>query len=739
MEARLANAVSQFDDLPRSPFSDRWRLCCGLDYCLNPSKAGKGVFCHYDSPEKVLGMSFQEHLARIRSRLDSVGKPSALQTSDTSLSLRDRCEDSWARCFANGMSPDEKPEVPQVEDSQLRRMQEEFGQQAFTFALSELNGLMTMVSAVGYSASLANAQGVIIAESVKPQQAFYCESDKLGTVWSEDVGGTNGIGTCIAEQRPVAVFRDDHFYFDLSSQACVAAPFYNPWGELQGVLNLTTCNPNVDVNAHHIVYNLATRSSVVLEERLFTEHFRDCVILQICDINTAAQIIAVDDNGTLRGASNSARKRLGIEARHIGKSKLWEIIDCPQSAISLECFRSLTRVRTLVRDESIDMVLLKWERGESQIAVTDNRPRPSRLQPKPRETSSSLARCAGQDSTMLQNVKLIRKVMNKNLPLLLLGETGVGKDTLAKAIHEESDRCRGPYVAFNCAAVPESLIDSELFGYTKGAFTGASKEGNQGRLLEADGGTLFLDEIGDMPLPLQTRLLRVLESGEVSPLGSGKAVKVNLQIIAATNQRLHEKVADGTFREDLFFRLAGMIVNIPPLREREDRAQLIETILESVVGTDDLPEMKPAAWKKLLDYSWPGNVRELKHVLHRASLFAEEGVIKPSDITLPFENRIKTISERLVVPVHKEPDMPHSRAGELENDSSPVVVNGNQLVSSHEFVNLDARQALANLEGQTIQAALSSHGNQIDRAAKALGMSKATLYRKIKRYGIRTA
>ncbi|MNC54301.1 Acetoin catabolism regulatory protein [compost metagenome] len=148
--------------------------------------------------------------------------------------------------------------------------------------------------------------------------------------------------------------------------------------------------------------------------------------------------------------------------------------------------------------------------------------------------------------------------------------------------------------------------------------------------------------------------------------------------------------------------------------------------------------MKPAAWKKLLDYSWPGNVRELRHVLYRASLFAEDGVIKPSDITLPFENRIKTISERLEVPAIKDASTFISPAGELEIESSVVAI-ASQACSAHEFVNLDARQALANLEGQTIQAALSSHGNQIDRAAKALGMSKATLYRKIKRYGIRAS
>ncbi|MEE4891781.1 sigma-54-dependent Fis family transcriptional regulator [Pseudomonas alliivorans] len=678
-------------------------------------------------------MSPQQHLSRIRSLLN-VELPHGETLGDSNFLLRDSCEESWRRCFDSGLSPDSKPEVPQIEGSLLTRMQDEFGQQAFSYALTELNGLMNMVSEVGYSASLANAQGVIIAESVKPQQAFYCESDKLGSVWSEAVGGTNGIGTCIVEQRPVAIFRDDHFYFDLSSQACVAAPFYNPFGELQGVLNLTTCNPSVDINAHHIVYNLATKSSVLLEERLFIEHFRDYAILQLCDSSRAAQVIAVDELGIVRGASHAARRRLGLSSTQVGRIRLWEVIDCPQSTISLECFKAPMRARTLLRDEQVDMVLLRANRQEALSPLTEARARTVRSNVRPKEVSSSLARCAGQDSTMQQNVKLIRKVMNKKLPILLLGETGVGKDTLAKAIHDESDRCKGPYVAFNCAAVPESLIDSELFGYSKGAFTGASKEGSQGRLLEADGGTLFLDEIGDMPLTLQTRLLRVLESGEVSPLGAGKAVQVNLQIIAATNQRLHEKVTDGSFREDLFFRLAGMIVNIPPLRERDDRGQLIETVLETVVGDDPTPTMKPAAWKKLLDYSWPGNVRELKHVLHRASLFAEEGVISASDITLPFENRIKSIAERLGTPPASSfalPPAPVVISGPSQNDadSSEIGVDA--------VLNLDARQALAELEGQTIQAAMAAHGNNVDKAARSLGMSKATLYRKIKRYGIR--
>ncbi|CAO3311348.1 MULTISPECIES: sigma-54-dependent Fis family transcriptional regulator [Pseudomonas] len=681
-------------------------------------------------------MSVQQHLTRIRSGANGIPQQGA---SASGYSLegfgRESCEQSWKRCLDKGLSPDQKAVVPSVDLAQVRQLQREFGEQAFELALGTLNGLMNLVSDVGYHASLANAQGVIIAESIKSAKAFYCESDRIGSIWHEDVGGTNGIGTCIAEQRPVAVFRDDHFYYDLASQACVAAPFYAPNGELQGVLNLTTCNPGIDLSAHHIVYKLAMQSSSKLELRLFRAHFGACSILQVSHVSVGGQVswIAVDENGVVQGATRGARQVLGLEAAHVGRRRLWEVIDCPQSALSLEIFRSVASVQALQRNERLEFLLV----GAPAVQVSQEDEQRSRVRARPaREVAGSLARCAGQDSRMQGNVRLIRKVLNKRLPLLLLGETGAGKDTLAKAIHQESERSRAPFVAFNCAAVPESLIDSELFGYSKGAFTGASKEGSQGRFQEADGGTLFLDEIGDMPLPLQTRLLRVLETGEVSPLGGGKAVRVDVQIIAATNQRLHEKVADGSFREDLFFRLAGMIIDIPALREREDKAQLIETVLEAVCEEGPVPFIKPSAWKKLLDYPWPGNVRELRHVLHRASLFAEGGEIRASDIVLPFESRVRPIGERIAAPafsaVPRNEDDEH--APRVSEDGASEGVDD---VLVH-VTGVNARTTLEHVEAKAIEQALAASNGNVDLACRALGMSKATLYRKIKRYGVRS-
>ena len=226
---------------------------------------------------------------------------------------------------------------------------------------------------------------------------------------------------------------------------------------------------------------------------------------------------------------------------------------------------------------------------------------------------------AALDPRIAESLRLAVRVKDRNLPVLIQGETGAGKEVFARQLHQASARRDKPFVALNCAAIPESLIESELFGYVGGAFTGAAAKGMRGLLQQADGGTLFLDEIGDMPLGLQTRLLRVLAEGEVAPLGAARRQAVDIQVICATHRDLAALVAAGGFREDLYFRLGGARFELPPLRERSDRLALIRRILDEETAHCGVRiELGEAALECLLGYRWPGNVRQLRHVLRYA-------------------------------------------------------------------------------------------------------------------------
>jgi transcriptional regulator of acetoin/glycerol metabolism len=285
-------------------------------------------------------------------------------------------------------------------------------------------------------------------------------------------------------------------------------------------------------------------------------------------------------------------------------------------------------------------------------------------------------------------VKRLRSIGDHNLPVLLHGETGVGKDVFARAIHAASNRARNNYVALNCAAMPESLIDAELFGYEAGAFTGARRDGSKGLIVQADGGTLFLDEIGDMPIALQTRLLRVLENREVWPLGALKPVPVDIRLISATHRDLGRMAEEGIFRADLYFRLRGMEVRLPALRERADRDDII-----SQIAREEAPKcrLSEEAWTLLSAYPYPGNMRQLRHVMRLAGCTAEDGVITDADLDLP------------------------------------------------PFGGRSAGSDLAAAERATIVEALRKHDGRVTEAARALKLSRATLYRKIKLLKIETA
>lgn len=250
--------------------------------------------------------------------------------------------------------------------------------------------------------------------------------------------------------------------------------------------------------------------------------------------------------------------------------------------------------------------------------------------------TQTLDELAGDDPTMARAVYLCRKISNSDLPLLILGETGVGKNSLARALHAEGRRSNKPFIAINCAAIPGSLLASELFGYAPGTFTDGAKNGYAGKIIACNGGTFFLDEIGDMPLDLQAYLLRVLEERSVHPLGSNGAVPVDVRFVSATHCDLPGLVASGRFRQDLYYRIRGVEITLPALRMRRDLGDIIDRIAAvEAKNQDKAMTLCPQTRDVLCKYPWPGNFRELRNVLRLAISFCEDEHVTVADMPSP--------------------------------------------------------------------------------------------------------
>lgn len=308
----------------------------------------------------------------------------------------------------------------------------------------------------------------------------------------------------------------------------------------------------------------------------------------------------------------------------------------------------------------------------------------------------SIEHIFGKSAEMVRSKRIVRKVSRSRNNILLIGESGTGKELFARAIHNES-RPDGLFVAINCSSIPKGLIESELFGYEGGSFTGAERKGRLGKFELADGGTLFLDEIGDMPLELQPVLLRILEDQQVTRVGGNKTIPVNVRVIAATNQNLAESIKNKEFREDLYFRLAVFKIYIPPLRLREsDILDLARQFIDNECRELSIPllEMDPYASRIIRHYHWPGNVRQLKNAMYYAVNMAEDGMIKISDL--------------------------------------PDEITGDMYFSNPNSV----PRSIIKLEREEIEKAMLYTQNNVRRAAELLEMSRSTLYRKLKDYEI---
>jgi two-component system response regulator HydG len=321
------------------------------------------------------------------------------------------------------------------------------------------------------------------------------------------------------------------------------------------------------------------------------------------------------------------------------------------------------------------------------------------LQEQLLESSASFEGIIGTSRIMQQVVQTARQVASSDIPVLIMGESGTGKELIARAIHNNSRRRKQRLVALNCAGLSESILEDELFGHVRGAFTGANTE-REGRFEHADGGTLFMDEIGDMPAAMQAKLLRVLENGEVVRVGSNEPIRVDVRLISATNRKLEEMVAENHFRQDLYFRIQGITILLPPLRERrEDIPLLVHFFIQAAAEkyNKTIDGIDPDAQQVLMSYSWPGNVRQLRNAIDTM-------------VVLSNSNRLTVQS--------------------LPPDIRPV---GGDAVGGLDNV---AGIRLEQLEKEAIDKTLKMvHGNR-EQAAKLLGIGERTLYRKIKEYGL---
>ncbi|MDH0864867.1 sigma-54-dependent Fis family transcriptional regulator [Mitsuaria sp. GD03876] len=579
--------------------------------------------------------------------------------------LDERLGRSWLRSRDFGLSPAGRPPgAPHASGAQLRRALER-QHELVAHARPVMEDLFEQTRDSDGLVILADAQGLLLGALGDGRFVDRAQRVALrpGAIWDERWRGTNAIGTALAEQRPVAVLGGEHFLERNAFLSCTAAPIRDPQGRVLGVLDISGEQRGFQRHTLALVRSAAR----MVEHRLFQTRHADGLRLQLHaqpeGLGTPTEgLLALSEDGWILGCNAAALAWLGAEAaraspldavlpvrwaelmdwaRQGGEgARLLRREDAPPLWVRLEAPRGWLRPTPAASAEAVDREHDRgahfdgdaWvhaggraEAGAAASPVAHESGRIDRAAAQDRvERADALQALDLGDAAMHQAVLRARRVLDKPIPLLLQGESGVGKDLFARAVHDSGPRRDQPYVAVNCAALPESLIEAELFGYRPGAFTGASREGARGRLREAHGGTLFLDEIGDMPLPLQARLLRVLQDRLVQPLGGGPAVAVDFQLIGASHRPLRQLVAQGQFREDLYYRLNGLTLSLPPLRERQDLPLLVARLLAAIEPSRPVV-LDPALARELAAYPWPGNVRQLEQALRIACALMEPG------------------------------------------------------------------------------------------------------------------
>ncbi|UWG96734.1 sigma 54-interacting transcriptional regulator [Dehalobacter sp. DCM] len=648
----------------------------------------------YSSSESFNDVELMEKIRRMKE--DLIRKH--IRPNDINLVPKDVIE-SWVRSYKKGLDIRKPKRGPVLSDDELK------------IVLTEKEDLIEitrsyfqMVEPIFFNTSctllLSDENGVNLLDTYKDQRYI-----SIGEIGTEDTVGTCAQSITLIKECPVQLFGPEHYFEDWSGAVASACPIFDFNHNLAGVLSVSSnCQ---DQSPRTLAFVMAM--ALAIQNKLYTEINNNLLNMSL-DVSDKGMVI-LNQKGYITRTNTIAEDILNNQAKEL-YGNYYENIFGYQPVI-----RNLLQTGNPMRD-----LELMIERLNKRVQILSAEPIRSlgktvgyvlfvkkidRNKPinllNNTETRYTFQKIIGNSPQMTQSLQTAKKISACNENILIEGESGTGKELFAQAIHHESG-LGGPFVPLNCAAIPKTLIESELFGYEGGSFTGAERKGRIGKIEMANGGTLFLDEIGDMPLELQPVLLRVLEERNLMRVGGTRLIPVNFRLIAATNQNLLRLVENNLFRHDLFYRLAVLRMVIPPLKERDgDIKLLINYFLKKACSKQQvpIPTMSSAAEYQLINYDWPGNVRQLENAVIYALNMSSGDIIDYEDLP-------KEIQFRGVMP-----------AKSTSNSCT-----------STDFA------SLKEIEKNAILETLLKNGNNIYDAARILGLSRTTLYRKIKEYDI---
>jgi len=682
-------------------------------------------------------------------------------------------EQSHQRCSALGLKRIERPDFEPLIRSDLTLARDR-NNRLSTHAAPVMELLAEQIVNTESMIVLTDANGTIL--HTVGDDDFLERAGKValapGVSWAEHSKGTNAIGTTLFEETPTLVHASEHFMHANNFLTCSAAPIFDPRGNILGVLDVTGDHRSY----HQHTMGLVRMSARMIENHWLTDDFKHRMRLhfhhRVEFIGTLLEgIVVVGMDGKLLGANRSALDQLNISGAALRMQSLTSlfgtsvpaVIDHFRAPLAVPMTLALADGRQFYAQGRFSHASLHTvgsalaDDGAADVApARESAAAAAPARASVAETTAEAARPAvpGQRPSGLQymltgdaQVKLvvdkIQRVLDRDIPLLILGETGTGKELLARAVHHDSARARHPFVGVNCASIPESLIEAELFGYEEGAFTGARRKGAPGRILQANGGTLFLDEIGDMPLSLQARLLRVLQERQVTPLGSNKSITVDVAVIAATHCNLREMIEKHAFREDLYYRLNGLAVRLPALRERSDLMPLALRMLAA-----ECPGVAPRLSERVVGYfkayHWPGNLRQLSNVLRTAAVMAAgEPLITDDHLSDDFlEDVRRARGSAAARPVERDEQRPSPVLAARPMAPAVAEIVGTEPMASGPAeapvatvfapVAAPSSKTLGEQEIDMIRAALDAANGNISEASKRLGISRNTIYRKLR-------